>query len=189
MESNIIQTLFIPLGILFTFLASIISIYFTTKNIRTQKYIDVITSQRIKWIETIRIEVSEIITMICHTLKFYKSDIEEDVKNNSFNDDENYMQPVLPYSYTQNALRHPENKWSENDFVNKLIIFKLRLNPVENKQIVDIVDYFITFYKDFQKKDINDINIASGKLDELLNQIQLVLKIEWEKSKKETKKI
>ena len=46
-------------GILLTFGATILGHYFTRRNIKTSKFIDVITTERIKWLTTIRNDVSE----------------------------------------------------------------------------------------------------------------------------------
>ena len=65
----------LPIGVILTFFATMYSIYYTRKNLKTTKYIDTITSERIKWLEIIRNEVSEIVTNVYFTLKIYSEDL------------------------------------------------------------------------------------------------------------------
>ncbi len=179
------------IGIGLTFVASVISIYFGWRNLTTSKYIDTITSSRIKWLEIIRNEISELTSKIYFTIKIYRTVIEDrknDVKDyNPANPDYN------PYEYyfdarTEDALVQRRNIWSESDFIEKLNLIKLRLNANEDIRIIETLDYFINFYKDSQFKSENNINDAEEKVNQLIKDIQTLLKEEWEKCKKETKK-
>lgn len=74
----------LPIGVIFTFFGTIITIYYTRRNLKTTKYIDTITSERIKWLDIIRNEITTIITNIHFTLKIYSDNIqdrESEIKN------------------------------------------------------------------------------------------------------------
>ena len=64
-----LPTSVIFIGVILTFLGTMYSIYYTRKNLKTTKYIETITLERIKWLEIIRNEVSEIVANIYFTLK------------------------------------------------------------------------------------------------------------------------
>ncbi len=176
-------------GILLTFLATVLGHYHTRRNIKTSKFIDVITTERIKWLSTIRNEVSEVIALITDTLIFYEDEIkriELDHPTQETMDNENYeFQKHYFDSVTKNAFKkhdHAELK----DLTSKLTLLKLRFNPKEDLKTLEIIDFFIDFYKSKYKTE-NDLKIATEKTELLLTNIQVMLKNEWEKVKKETK--
>lgn len=185
-----INEIFVPVGILLTFIASIFTIYYSRKNLRISKYIDTITTSRIKWLEVLRKEITELTSNIYFTIKIYREVIEERKEEAQGYDpaDPNYN----PYEYyfdarTKDALVKKRTFWSESDFVEKLNLIKLRLNAKEDLKIIETLDYFLKFYKDSQFKSENDIILAEQKVNQLIKDTQSLLKIEWEKCKKETK--
>ena len=56
---NILST-----SILTGLIASALTVWFTRKNLKTTKYIDTITSERIKWIQIVRNDFNELISSI-----------------------------------------------------------------------------------------------------------------------------
>jgi hypothetical protein len=176
-------------GILLTFIATLLSLYYTRKNIKTSKYIDVITTERIKWLSTIRNEVSEIVALITDSLIFYENDIkskELDYKSQKNIDNENYeFQKHYFDSLTKNAFKL--NKLPElKKLTSKLTILKLRFNPNEDLETLEIINFFIEFYKTKYKTE-KDLKVATKKINLLLTNIQVMLKYEWEKVKNESK--
>ncbi|MFY7936219.1 MAG: hypothetical protein ACOVOQ_02475 [Flavobacterium sp.] len=176
-------------GILLTFGATILGHYFTRRNIKTSKFIDVITTERIKWLTTIRNDVSEIVALITNTLIFYEDNLKQrELENPSQQtmDGENYEYHKHYFDcLTKNAFKvnvQPELK----DLTSKLTLLKLRFNPKEDLKTLEILGYFIKFYQTKYKTE-SDLKTANEKIDQLLINIQDMLKQEWEKVKKETK--
>lgn len=176
-------------GIIATFTATIIGHYNTRRNIKTSKFIEVVTTERIKWLSTIRNEVSEIASLITNTLIFYENDIKsielkqptEQAKNNeSYEFQKHYFDSTTQNAFKPNQL--PELK----DITSKLILLKLRFNPEEDLKTLELIDFFINFYQKKHKTTAN-LKVASEKIDSLIDNIQKMLKKEWEKVKKESK--
>jgi len=183
---DLVQTWLVPIGVLLTFLTSIYTAKLSRKNVKTTKYIETITSERIKWLEIIRREVTDLITNIYFTLKIYSSKIADlhELSNNE--------PPTTNYSLSFNAMTGiafslRTTAWSESDFILKLNLLKLRLNPKNDKEILDIIDYFIKFYCDSDNKSEEEVSRAKLHVEKLLILFQGVLKNEWEKCKKETR--
>lgn len=65
----------LPISVVLTFIGTMITIYYTRRNLKTTKYIETITSERIKWLDIIRNEVTNIITNIHFTLTVYSENI------------------------------------------------------------------------------------------------------------------
>lgn len=186
---EILNSYILPSGVLFTFIATCINIYFTRQTSKTAKYIDTITSERIKWLSLIRNEISELIATISETLIYYKEEIDE---IESQNPDENYITDIN-YKYqlhyfdtlTRNSLTFKENV-SYEDITKRLYILKLRFNPTEDFETLNLIQYFINYYKS-EYKSKSDIEEAYEKINKLVVNIQSLLKNEWEKVKKESK--
>ncbi|MFH1118234.1 MAG: hypothetical protein V1775_00315 [Bacteroidota bacterium] len=183
---EIVQTWVVPIGVFLTFLTSIIIAYLSRRNLITTKYIETITSERIKWLEIIRKEVSDLITNIHYTLKIYSNGI------NDLHELSIIEPPSTDYSLsfdvkTDIALGLKAALWSESDFILKLNLLKLRLNPIDDKEILDIIDYFIQFYRDSDLKSYKEISRAKEKIEQFLVLFQGLLKEEWKKCKDETK--
>ena len=181
----------LPISVVLTFLGTLVTIYYTRRNLKTTTYIDTITSERIKWLDTIRNEVSNIITNIHFTLKIYSDNIkdrESEIRNYE-NDIEAQYEAQMRYydTPTLSALGQKKEIWSQSDFISFLHLFKLRLNPKEDKKIIEIIDYFIKFYAESEYKSSSEIPEAKEKIKQLIEQTQELLKEEWEKVKNETR--
>ena len=178
------------LSVVLTFSGTIFTIIYTRINLKTTKYIDTITSERIKWLDIIRNEVTNIVTNIYFTLKIYSEDIKdrEDTINNYENDPEAIWDALSRYfdTKTSSALGKQKIIWSQSDFIKYLYVFKLRLNPEEDKNIIEIIEYFIKFYADSEFKSASEIPEAREKITKLIDLTQKLLKQEWEKVKKES---
>ncbi|WP_289645157.1 hypothetical protein [Maribacter aestuarii] len=64
----------VQIGVFLTFFATVIGYIATRRNIKTKKFIDVVTTERIKWLSIIRNEVSELLS-IMETLNVYEKEI------------------------------------------------------------------------------------------------------------------
>jgi hypothetical protein len=181
----------LPISVVLTFVGTMITIYYTRRNLKTTKYIDTITSERIKWLDLIRNEVTIIVTNIHFTLKIYSENIqdrENEIKN--YEDDINAQfeaQSKYFDTTTSSALGLKKDLWSQSDFIKNLYLFKLRLNPDEDNSITSIIDYFIRFYSESEYKSASEIPEAREKIKQLISLTQKLLKEEWSKVKNESK--
>ena len=186
---EILNDYILPSGVLLTFIATAVNIYYTRKNLKTAKYIDTITSERIKWLSIIREEITHLVSIISETLILHKRIIDD---NESQNPSEEYINDVS-YEYQRhyfdslnaNSLMF-KKKIDFQEIIKKLYLLKLRFNPKEDLEILNSIKYFLDFYT--QKYVSNeDIKEAKKQIDNLSNQTQMLLKKEWEKVKLETK--
>lgn len=186
---EILNDYILPSGVLLTFIAATVNIYYTRKNLKTTKYIDTITSERIKWLSIIREEITHLVSLISESLILHKRII-EDIE--SQNPSEEYIND-LSYEYQKyyfnslnvNSLRFKE-KIDFQEIIKKLYLLKLRFNPKEDLEILNSIKYFINFYNQKYVSD-NDVKEAKIQIENLSNQTQMLLKKEWEKVKLETK--
>lgn len=191
MDINEILREILPISVLLTFFGTMITIYYTRRNLKTTKYIETITSERIKWLTIIRNEVTSLITNIHFTLKIYSENIqdrENEIKN--YEDDIDVQIKAQSRYFdtpTSSALGQRKEIWSQSDFINNLYLFKIRLNPKEDKVIIDLIDYFIRFYAESEYKSADEIPEAREKVKHLISHTQELLKQEWEKVKKESR--
>lgn len=185
------EILYVTLGVGLLTLAGTIYTNFTMRrNLKTAKYIDTITSERIKWIETIRNEFADIVTTIYLSLKIYAEDIHD--KEEIIRDYEQDMQARYENdsrffdSLTANAFRPEKERLSQRDFIKNLYLFRIRLNPNEDLEITGLIDYFIKYYTYSEYKSKQEIPIAIEKANLLVVHIQNLLKQEWENVKNES---
>ncbi len=176
-------------GVLLTFLATILGHFNTRRNIKTSKYIEVVTTERIKWLSIIRNEVSEIVSLITNTLIFYENEmnnIESENPTQDMMNDANYEHQRHYFdAMTTNAFQ-PSEFPKLKELTSKLTLLQLRFNPDEDLKTLELINFFTVFY---QSKYITtkDLQIASEKTNLLIKEIQAMLKREWEKVKKESK--
>ena len=91
-------------------------------------------------------------------------------------------------SPTKDAFRFYVKK-DFKDLISKLYILKLRINHEENTETIKLIDYFINFYIDILYVSDKNIEEAKENIKKLINNTQKSLDNEWEKVKKETRKI
>jgi hypothetical protein len=165
------------------------TIYFNRKNLITAKYIDTITLHRIKRTDAIRNEVADITTDIDFSLNTMSKEIDD--KTSEYEDLTNdpETQSKLQWNsyavYASIAFKPENTNLSISDLVYKFNLLKLRLNPNEDNEIIDVINYFIKFYTDGELKFDNDIKDAKEKVIILNVQFQMFDKDEWEKVKSE----
>jgi hypothetical protein len=185
--TDIVQKYFVPIGVILTFMASIISIYFTRKNVKTSKYIDTITSERIKWIEKVRTEIADLLAEMQEYLRLRYLIVS---KNIQFDFDKQKDIEVLIEEFHKinetSELEREISKISKVDLIKKLQTLKLRLNCSDDKEIIDILDFYILIVS--QECDRQQSINGWDKLSRLVELTQIMLKKEWEKVKNETLK-
>ena len=186
---EILNDYILPSGVLLTFIAATVNIYYTRKNLKTTKYIDTITSERIKWLSIIREEITHLVSLISESLILHKriiEDIESQNPSEQYINDINYeYQKHYFNSVNANSLRF-KDKIDFQEIIKKLYLLKLRFNPKEDLEILNSIKYFINFYNQKYVSD-NDVKEAKIQIENLSNQTQMLLKKEWEKVKLETK--
>lgn len=186
---EILNDYILPSGVLLTFMASTVNIYYTRKNLKTTKYIDTITSERIKWLSIIREEITQLISIISETLILHKriiEDFESQNPNEKYMTDVNYeYQKHYFDSLNANSLIF-KDKIDFREIIKRLYVLKLRFNPKEDLEILNSIEYFIDFYTQKYVSD-TDIKNAKKQMNNLSDQTQMLLKKEWEKVKFETK--
>lgn len=187
MELDSFKEYFILFGILLTFIATLLTLYNSRVNLKTTKYIETITSERIKWLEIIRSEYSELSSRILFSIKLYKWQIKNQEDNLNQSETINVYENFFD-AETNIAFNKIEKLWSISDYIEKLTLFKLRLNPLDDIEIISDIDYFLNFYSKTEFLNEQKITEAEIKINKLTKEIQKVLKTEWEKCKKETKK-
>ena len=93
------------------------------------------------------------------------------------------------YSKTTKGTKELLLKKDFKDLISKLYILKLRINHEENTETIKLIDYFINFYIDILYVSDKNIEEAKENIKKLINNTQKSLDNEWEKVKKETRKI
>ena len=178
--TDIVQKYIVPIGVILTFIASIMSIYITRKNVKTSKYIDTITSERIKWIEKVRTEIADLLAEMQEYLGLRYLIVS---KNNNIDFDKQKDIEILNETF---ELEREISKISKVDLIKKLQLLKLRLNCSGDKEIIDILDFYILIVS----QNCNKQQTIDGwdKLTRLYELTQIMLKNEWEKVKNETLK-
>ena len=148
-------------------------------NILTSRYVEVVTNQRILWLEKIREDVSGIVSL-ARIIIFNKellSQFEQVTminelvtKNKEFNVSDEYMKKLYEKQEAISKLMQLTSK------------LKLRLNPTDDKEMIillsEIEDGLI---KKISEKEMTQI------LDNIIKMSQEILKTEWEKVKKEVR--
>ncbi len=179
----------VHIGVFLTFLATILGYIATRRNIKTTKFIDVVTTERIKWLSIIRNEISELVSTIMETLAAYEKEIERIEHEHPTEEtmmDANYEFQMYYFDSTTESAFQENELPKHKDLLSRLILLKLRFNPNEDKKTLELIDFFLDFYAS-KYKSKNDLKLASEKINKLLNEIQAMLKKEWEKVKKESK--
>ena len=170
-------------------LVSLLALFYARKNLKMQKYIDVVTAQRIKWIGELRADFSAILSYVY--LSTYVEDVADkwqfyiDECSEEFNGDDEGR-----YSAQANIKRLRHAKTSEStpenyaEFIRRIDLCILKLNPSDSrdeKLIKDLENFKLVPY-DHQSKTLKEL------LMKIRNMMSEILKCEWERVKKEVRK-
>lgn len=188
-----------PLSALLAFLGTIIAIYYTRKNMKTTKYIDTITSERIKWLELIRQDISilcsELIVLFTNAkqgiflLKQQEQLLSRLSKPIEELDKDDY--PRKMHSENKEKIneikKNIRNKEKHIQLIKQINIIILRLNPIEDKSIIDRLKILkITIQE--EKFTSDNVEQCLEITEWIIEKAQNMFKAEWEKVKKETLK-
>ena len=160
---------------------SVLTILYTRKNLKTTKYIETITNQRIEWIEKLRNDFSKILTHVS-SIKYCVDLIDYDRHEGN---------PHNPNDFEEHIGFEDHVKEKQKELIaverNNLEIYNLielcilRINEKDDYEIIKIL-------KKIQKNIIS--NSYSGITEKLIGllkiNIRTLLKNEWEKVKDET---
>ena len=169
-------------GVLLTFMATLISIYFTRKNAKSTKYIDTITSERIKWIEKLRLEVADLNSCFLTIIKNHGFIIEITERNKK----KDIIFAGIDTLHQTRELKEEISSFSKTDIIRKINTIRLRLNPTDDEKTLTCLNELTVFIlKDSHTSE------TVGKIWEtnlnMINLTQLMLKQEWEKVKMEAR--
>jgi hypothetical protein len=176
---------------------SYVTILYTRKNLKTSKYIDTITTERIKWIQIVRADLTELVSSILIILKNseYLNSLKFEKDRREYCD---FVVSRDPDSYSDDELKDNadlsrnialtekgfNNILTRSGIVMKATLLKLRFNPIEDLEIIDYLNLIIEEFADYSKQPSQiQINIT-----ELTDKAQRVLKKEWDKVKREVNK-
>ena len=129
---NIWTEYIVPSGVLLTFMATLVSIYFTRKSSRSTKYIDTITSERIKWIEKLRLEVADLNSCFLTIIKNHGFIIQI-VERNEKSDD---IFAGIDALHQTRGLKQEILSFSKTDLLRKINTIILCLNPIDDEKIL-----------------------------------------------------
>lgn len=165
---------FTSIGILLTFIVSIISLYISFRNNKSVHYINAITKSRIEWIQSLRESVSEFISLVnIYFNAYYKGDFDKSGE---------HLSKCKRIGCRINLLlnccddRDVEIIRIIDTILNSYLEY---YNGVHDCQIVD--EYFQETQEMKRSKKLVEDNI---KL--LISKIQIYLKMEWNRVKYES---
>ena len=178
-----IKTNFIAL---IAIVVSFIGIIYTRSNIKTQKYIETITVQRINWIESLRIDLSDVISSL-NMLSFCDTQakaFDKFVEYDGFDDEETANSS---YEFNKNLKKLKgklDAELTRINLVKKIDLSILRLNQKDDAKLISKLEETKVYilHEDY------DTCIKDGFINNLKSQIAETLKKEWERVKLEVKK-
>ncbi len=177
-------------GVLITLCVAVGNWITTSRNLKTSKYIDTITSERIKWLSTVRNEVAELVTNIQFVITKLQSDISDrdqeyqDHLYDRLSTEEGQLEEMQSANMDV-GVDESIKKWSAADYITRLRLLQLRFNSNEDHKIIESLIFFIDF---FSQSDIHrkHLDKARKHIRVIIDETQRMLKNEWEKVKDES---
>lgn len=180
---------FIPFGVALTFITSLVSVHYTRKNMKTTKYIETITTERIKWLDTIRDEVSSITTeialIITKTNQLLDILDERSMYVHVLSDSKPNAAEVLEKmdklkTKAKDVQKEIYESGRKRNLIKSISILSLRLNYIEDELIIKKLDDT----KDILSKqsyDRDDLKVLDRFIEEIVVDFRKILKSEWDK--------
>jgi hypothetical protein len=176
--------------------ASVLTVWFTRKNLRTTKYIDTITAERIKWIQIVRNDFNELIASMMILIN--NSEYLRDLKNEKIRQEhteylvgayrESTDEDLQEFSELSDNIVVLENEinkvMTRSEIANKALLIKLKMNPEDDIEIIADLDKIVTYFSNYS----NDIKKFDLEINSTVDKVQRLLKREWDKVKIEVKK-
>jgi len=179
-------------------LASFVTVWFTRKNLKTTKYIDTITVERIKWIQIVRNDFNILISSLL--IHINNTDYLKELINEMIRKDHTEQlvgvyrdrtdEDIQEYSELKSDIEDVESAFNKvmtrSEIVNKALLMKLKMkmNPKDDIEIIDYLDKIVNYFSDYSK-EINKFDID---LKSIIDKVQELLKREWDKVKTEVRK-
>lgn len=153
----------------------------TRKNIKSQKYIDTVTKQRILWIDTLRNDFSCILAHI-EKIRYCKKVEEIDI-NVGFEPQEGSQNEQFEYDEFTKSNQDEKKKLEAQNYEisTKIELSILRLNDNDDELLIRKLTKLKKIYQ-----ERNYIEVDDNLIVDLRNEIKKILKTEWEKVKLET---
>jgi len=191
---KILTDYIVPFGVILTFIGTLIAIYYTRKNSKSTKYIDTVTSERIKWIEKIRLETADLNSIFLTIIKNHHfiiqlEEIDGKTNNNEVSDIEeriNEFHLSANKNRQKAQLQNEITNFSKTDILRKINTIRLRLNPVEDEKILECLDDLLTFVLGQERTKGSIKKVWETNLT-FISLTQKMLKEEWEKVKIEAR--
>ncbi len=157
---------------------SIISIIFARKNIKTIKFIETITNQRIIWIDNLRNDFSKILV---HANTLMQFEYIRYMQRNYNGADDPVERDAYNSFLTQKKSEYEKCRLNSYEIVNLIELAILKLNDTDDIELIKQLEqletiYYYQKYNDLTKEFIKDLRMH----------IKQILKSEWEKVKMET---
>jgi len=183
-------------SILTGLVASVVTVRFSRKNLKTTKYIETITIERIKWIQIVRDDFNGLISSILIHLN--NTEYLNELKDEKIRQEhteylvgayrENTDEDLQEYSRLNNGIMNVENAISKtltrSEIASKALLIKLKLNPKDDIEIIKDLDKIIDFFSDYSK-NMKEFDL---NLNIIVEKTQNLLKREWDKVKFEVQK-
>ncbi len=176
--------------------ASLLTVWFTRKNLKTTKYIDTITAERIKWIQIVRNDFNELIASMMILIN--NSEYLRDLKNEKIRQEhieylvgayhESTDEDLQEYSELSDNIVELENEinkvMTRSEIANKALLIKLKMNPEDDIEIIADLDKIVNYFSNYS----NNIKKFDLEINSTVDKVQRLLKREWDKVKTEVKK-
>ena len=175
-------------------IAAFVAQLYTRKNLKTSQYINVITSERIKWIQDVRNEFSVLLSSVI----FYLLNSNKIINESSMVITQELIDLVTEEEIEAMTIEFNKNKiisdtikdefktgLSKREIVEKSILLKMKLNPKEDAEIISILDDIINTFSIVSF----DVSYQNIRYEVLVNECQNMFKREWDKVKDETGRI
>ena len=161
---------------------SFFAIVYTRKNLKTQKYIDTITKQRIIWIDILRNDFSDILAHIekiryCHYVEERDRKVGYDAEGGTIEDHIEYTD-FVKFSREEKKKLETHNY----EITTKIELSILRLN---DKDDAELIKKLTELKKIYQERNYYN-RVGDDLIVNLRNEIKKILKTEWETVKLET---
>lgn len=166
---------------------SLFSIVYTYKGIKHSKYVETITDQRIKWIDTLRNDFSKVLTLAVLLRRF--NDSAESAEYFEETNEYYELEPEDRYEVDEEISEIRKKRKilikesTDRETINTIELAILRLNENDDKVLIDKLE---VIKNGFLKKEYD--KITDKFVENLRYLIKELLKKEWERVKFEVRK-
>lgn len=168
-------------------LISLLALFYARNNMKMQKYIDVVTTQRLKWISELRNDFSDILSFLYSSTYVKELADHWDMMKDEVDDwdDESYHTVLDNIRKLRNMGSYESTSENIAQFIRKIELCKMKLNgnDPEDKLLIEKLE---------ELKTIPFGDYLAGKLNPTLKDVRSmmskILKNEWERAKLEVQK-